>query len=99
MAEEGKPLVWYKGEVKSPPFSDEARLRAGFLLRKLQQGVNLEMPDSRPMPAIGKRCHELRIYFIDEDAIIILEVFAKKTKKTPKDVIDLCKRRLARYTQ
>ena len=43
------------------------------------------------MPSIGKNCHELRvndknktwriIYFIDEDAIVILEVFAKKTRK------------------
>jgi len=109
MAEEDKPLVWHKGEVKSPPFSEAARLKAGFLLRKLQQGENLEMPDARPMPAIGNQCHELRIndqnktwriiYFIDEDAIVILEVFAKKTQKTPKEIIDLCKRRLAQYKQ
>jgi len=47
------------------------------------------MPQSRPMPSIGARCHESRIndeavtwrlvYRIDEDAIIILEVFSKKT--------------------
>lgn len=109
MAEGDKPLVWLRGKVKSPPFSEKARLKAGFLLRKLQQGENLEMPDSRPMPAIGKRCYELRIddlnkswrimYAIDEDAIVILEIFAKKTQKTPKDIIDLCKRRWARYRQ
>ncbi len=33
---ESKPLVWLKGEVKTPPFSSQARLEAGFLLRKLQ---------------------------------------------------------------
>jgi len=30
-----KPLIWLKGEVKTPPFSTQARLEAGFLLRKL----------------------------------------------------------------
>lgn len=59
------------------------------------------------MPGIGRRCHELRvsdknvawrvIYRIDTDAIIILEVFSKKTQKTPDSVIDSCKQRLARY--
>lgn len=33
-----KPLVWLYGEVKTPPFSQEARMEAGFLLRQLQQG-------------------------------------------------------------
>lgn len=65
------------------------------------------MPQSRPMPTIGSRCHELRIndadttwrliYRIDPDAIVILEVFAKKTEKTPKDVIEACKKRLKEY--
>jgi phage-related protein len=107
MSENDKPLVWVRGEVKTPPFSAVARVKAGFLLRKLQKGDLLEMPDSRPMPTIGKSCHELRIkdqnktwriiYFIDKDAILILEIFAKKTQKTPQDVIDMCKKRLARY--
>ncbi len=105
MGANDKDVVWLHGEVKSPPFSAAARLQAGFLLRKLQTGEKLSMPQSRPMPAIGKRCHELRItdnnvtwrivYRIDVDAIIILEVFDKKTSKTPKDVIDICKTRLS----
>ena len=104
-----KPLVWLHGEVKTPPFSTKARIRAGFLLRELQSGVILSMPDSRPMPSIGKRCHELRIidsktdktwriiYRIEPDAIIIVEVFAKKTQKTPQNAIDVCKKRLKEY--
>ena len=102
-----KPLVWLEGEVKSPPFSDAARLEAGYLLRQLQQGLALSLPHSRPMPAIGSRCHELRIrdqdaiwriiYRTDADAIVILEVFSKKTVKTPKGVIETCKRRLKEY--
>jgi len=65
------------------------------------------MPHSRPMPRIGKRCYELRITDsdgtwrivcrTDEDAILILEVFSKKTAKTPKSVIDTCKQRIRRY--
>lgn len=102
-----KPLVWLHGEVKSPPLSVAARLEAGYLLRRLQQGDQPGMPHSRPMPTIGKRCHELRIvddsstwrliYRIDSDAIVILEVFNKKTRSTPHRTIQLCKKRLKRY--
>jgi phage-related protein len=102
-----KPLAWLHGQVKTPPLSLEARIETGFLLRRLQQGERLRMPQSRPMPTIGSRCHELRIndadttwrliYRIDPDAIVILEVFAKKTEKTPKDVIEACKKRLKEY--
>jgi hypothetical protein len=56
-----KPLVWLHGVVKSPPLSPEGWLNAGILLRRLQRGDVLPMPDSRPMPAIGPRCHELRL--------------------------------------
>jgi len=95
------------GEVKTPPFSKQARLQAGFLLRLLQRGEKIALPHSRPMPSIGRRCHELRVsdekvswrivYRIDEDAIVILEVFSKKTGKTPKSIIDICKTRLREY--
>jgi len=59
------------------------------------------------MRSIGPRCHELRIndedkiwrivYRIDIDAIVIAEVFQKKTEKTPKPIIDVCKARLRMY--
>ena len=107
VAPNDKPLVWMHAEVKSPPFSKEARLEAGFLLRKLQKGQKLEMPHSRPMPVIGERCHELRIidadstwriiYRIDSDAIVIVDVFSKKSRNTPKSVIDRSKNRLREY--
>lgn len=38
MDETDKPLVWLHGEVKTPPFSQEARIETGVLLRRLQQG-------------------------------------------------------------
>jgi phage-related protein len=107
MSPKDKPLTWLGGEIRTPPLNRDARLFAGFLLRQLQKGQILGMPDSRPMPSIGQRCHELRIrdrestwrivYRIDSDAIIILEVFSKKTSKTPKRVIDTCITRLAVY--
>lgn len=102
-----KPLVWLHGEVKTPPFSKTARIEAGILLRLLQRGELIGMPRSRFMPTIGARCHELRIndqnvswrifYRIDVDAIVLLEVFNKKTGKTPKRIINLCKNRLKEY--
>lgn len=102
-----RPLVWLHGEVKTPPFTAGARIEAGVLLRRLQRGERLGLPHSRPMPAIGARCHELRIrderrswrvvYRIDPDAIVIAAVFAKKTRHTPQDVIVESRRRLGRY--
>jgi phage-related protein len=79
------------------------------MLRELQEGFKISMPDSRPMPSISRNVHELRIfdsqtraywrivYRIDVDAIIIAEVFSKKSKKTPKFVIDVCKNRFRSY--
>ena len=65
------------------------------------------MPQSRPMPVVGPRCHELRVrdagadwrivYRLDSDAVVILEVFAKKTPTTPRTIIDTCTRRLKEY--
>lgn len=102
-----KPLVWLHGEIKSPPLTKSARIEAGYLLRCLQQGERLSLPHSRPMPSIAPRCHELRIndetrtwrivYRIDSDAIVILEVFDKKTQQTPTAVISTCRQRLKRY--
>ena len=99
--------MWLHGEVKTPPLSASARLEAGTLLRRLQRGESLGLPHSRPMTVLGRRCHELRIvdesatwrviYRIDADAIVIGEVFSKKTQATPKPVIDACKRRFGDY--
>lgn len=102
-----KPLRWLHGEVKTPPMSVAARREMGMLLRDVQEGDMLSLPQSRPMPSIGKRCHELRvtdenkiwrlIHRIDPDAIVILDVFEKKTNQTPLQVINACKRRLKLY--
>lgn len=59
------------------------------------------------MPTIGARCHELRIvdkdatwrivYYVADDAVVILEVFSKKTRTMPKPVLDSAKARLKKY--
>lgn len=105
----GKPLVWLRGEVKTPPFSTAARIEAGVLLRRLQRGESLTMPHSRPMPSVGARCHELRIvdagktwrivYRIDVDAVVIVDVFQKQTQQTTRQVIENARRRLRRYDE
>lgn len=109
MSPKHKQLVWLSGEIKTPPLSGAARVEAGFLLRKLQAGMKLELPHSRPMPGIGPRCHELRIvdetrtwrivYRTDRDAIVISDVFAKTTEATPKDRLDASKKRLRQYDE
>ena len=102
-----RPLVWLHGEVHAPPLTAAARVETGVLLRRLQRGESFGLPQSRPMSAIGRRCHELRVvdadatwrivYRVDADAIVVVDVFAKKTQATPKSVIDACKRRLRTY--
>ena len=82
-------------------------MEAGYLLRLLQSGQALTMPQSRPMPVIGPRCHELRIqdeketwrivYRVDTDAVVIAEIFSKKTQTTPASVIKNSQRRLRAY--
>jgi len=102
-----KPLVWLHGEVRSPPLTAKGRLEAGYLLRRLQRGEILGMPQSRPMPSVGRHCHELRVrdssgnwrvvYRVDDDAIVILEVFKKMSAQTPATVIAACQARLKEY--
>lgn len=104
-----KEIVWLHGEIKTPPFSEDGRMEAGFFLRRIQDGEPIGMPISRPMPSIGPRCHELRVrdeqhnwrilYRIDPDAILIVDVFPKTTGQTPKAVIDTCEKRLSRYDE
>jgi phage-related protein len=59
------------------------------------------------MPGIGPNCHELRIqdgtvswrlmYHVATDAVVVLDVFAKKTATTPDRVLKDCQRRLAQF--
>lgn len=104
-----KPLYVLHGEFKTPPMSALARVTVAFLLRRVQQGEHLTMPDSRPMPELGASCHELRIeddemnaswrviYVIDDVAIFVLDVFKKESRATSESVKKACRDRLSRY--
>lgn len=58
---------------------------------------------------MGSQCHELRIndagstwrimYYLEADAVVILDVFSKKTETTPQARLMTCRKRLAAYRQ
>jgi phage-related protein len=102
-----KPLAWLHGEIKTPPFTAEGRQEAGMLLRLLQNGKRLGMPHAESLPDVGLRCGALRIrdvqhnwrimYRIDTDAVLILDVYPKKTRRIPDEVVERCQQRLRQY--
>jgi phage-related protein len=103
-----KPLRWLGGTAaKTPPVRERARRDLGVALRLLQRGGQLAMPLSRPMPSIGPRCHELRvrdeavqwrlIYRVDSDAVLVVDLFKKTSRKTPKQAIERSRKRLLLY--
>ena len=104
-----KPLVWLRGEIKTPPFTSKGRQEAGMMLRLLQEGENLGLPHAEPLPIVGPRCGALRIrdaghnwrimYRTDTDAVLILDVYSKKTRQIPDEVIERCKIRLKQYDE
>jgi phage-related protein len=100
-------FVRLHGEIKTPPFTAAGRQEAGELIRLLQLRQPVGMPRGRPMPSIAAGVLELRVrdeghnwrlvLYVDADAVVLLDVFAKKTQKTPQPVIENCQRRLAAY--
>ena len=78
-----------------------------MLLRLLQEGERLGMPQAEPLQDVGNRCRALRVrdaehnwrimYRVDTDAVLVLEVYPKKTRKIPDEVIERCKQRLKQY--
>ena len=106
---EPKPVVFLHGEIKTPPFSRKARKEAGDLLRALQRGESLGMPNSERLPIVGPRCGALRVrddqhnwrimYRLDATEIVVIDVYDKKTKQIPDEVIARCKKRLQRFDE
>ena len=105
-----KEIRWLsQSTLRTPPVGSQARQAMGALLRLLQRGERLTMPHSRPMPTVGRGCHELRVrdgetgltwrlvYRMDTDAIVVAHWWAKKTARTSKADLALCEQRLARY--
>lgn len=86
-------------------FPEEIKEDLADALARLDHGHKLSMSLSRPMSSIGKGVHEIRlrdragiyrvIYaFIDANYICLLHAFIKKTQSTPKQNLDLAKKRL-----
>jgi len=78
-----------------------------MLLRLLQEGEQLGMPQAEHLPIVGRRCGALRVpdaghnwrimYRVDPDAVLVVEVYSKKTRKIPDEVLERCKQRLRQY--
>lgn len=101
-----KPAIFHPValvELQGMPSS--IRQALGKLIRRLQWGESLSMPQARPMPIAGVGVEELRVQ--DESGqyrafvvsktphgILVLHVFAKKSRETPHSAICLARRRL-----
>ena len=93
--------------VPAPEMTDAAKEEVAVLVAQLERGEMPTLPQSRPMPKIGPRCHELRVreadgnwrifYRVDSDCIVAVHVFWKTTQTTPNKTIKLCQRRFKQY--
>jgi phage-related protein len=99
---EDKPINWIgtsRDDVCS--FPEEARSKAGFQLRAIQQGKT--PTDFKPMSSVGKGVHEIRIRTEDaykifyiarfEESVYVLHAFQKKTQKTTKQDLQIGQQR------
>lgn len=99
-----KPLAWLGSASEDlRAFPEPARLRAGFELYRVQQG--LDPTDWKPMATVGPGVREIRVQtgrafrvlYVARfaEAIYVLHAFEKKTQRTAKRDLDLAQRRLA----
>src|SRR5574341_192591 len=98
-----KPVIWL-GDSREAirGFPDDTRQTAGFQLWRVQRG--LEPNDWKPMPSVGLGVQEIRIHTGTEyrvlyiarfaEAVYVLHAFEKRTRRTPKDDLDLARERL-----
>jgi len=95
-------------EIEALPL--EVRGDLADALARLDQGLTLSMPLSRPMPSIGRGVHELRlrdrsgayrvVYALVIRGIIhVLHVFKKTSRATPTRNLDVARRRLKEATR
>lgn len=86
-------------------FPTEVREDLADLLARIDAGLMLSMPISRPMPSIGKGVHELRLkdasgiyrliyVFVGQSNVWLIHGFKKTTQQTPHKNIELAKKRL-----
>jgi len=98
-----KPLIWL-GDSRDTirAFPDDVRKIAGFQLWRGQRG--LDPNDWKPMPSVGLGVQEIRIHTGAEhrvlyiakfaEAVYVLHAFEKRTRRTPKEDLDLARQRL-----
>lgn len=90
-------------EIESLP--EEVRGDLADALARLDAGLSLSMPLSRPMPGIGRGVHELRLRdrsgayrvvyaLIRRDTVHVLHAFKKTTRATPAGNLELAMKRL-----
>ena len=98
-----KPVAWLGSALADlRAFPADARRDAGFELRRVQQG--LDPDDWKPMPSIGPGVREIRVHTGLEhrvfyvatfaEAVYVLHAFEKRTRKTPKQDLQLAQDRL-----
>ena len=87
-----------KSKIRDFPI--QARLQAGYQLRRVQQGL---LPtDWKPMASVGPGVAEIRLHEPHEhrviyvakfgEAVYVLHAFEKKTQKTEKRDVEIAKR-------
>ena len=90
-------------EIESLPLAVREDLADALAL--LDEGLTLSLPLSRPMPSLGRGVHELRlkdrsgnyriIYCIRGQAdILLVHAFKKTSQQTPRQAIEVAKRRM-----
>ncbi len=101
-----KPLFFHvKASETIRELPKSVRRELGESLLKLQQGMSLSLPLSRPMPSVMHGVHELRLrdesgifrvfyYVKSARGILIFHAFTKKSQKTPDEDIKLGRKRL-----
>ena len=86
-------------------FPEEIRGDLADALARLDAGLPLSMPLSRPMPSIGRGVHELRLKdrsgayrvlyaLIRQGSVHVLHAFKKTTRETPARNLMLAMKRL-----
>ena len=98
-----KPVLWIASSLDDlRAFPEEARRRAGFELRRVQQG--LQPTDWKPMASVGTGVEEVRIHTGQEhrvfyvarfeEGVYVLHAFEKRSRKTPARDIEVARDRL-----
>ncbi len=102
MVENAKPIQWLgDSRERLRRFPQEARREIGYQLSLIQAGRSAV--DWKPIPIVGAgvieiRVHaegEYRVFYVAkfEDAVYVLHVFAKKTRKAPSLDVELGRKR------